>query len=83
MNDPVYRQLCRIIPKASVIELTYHWGVANYERGSGYGHIAIEVDDAATACEAATAKGGKVLRPAGPMSHGSTVIAFIEDPEVI
>ncbi|MEQ1591571.1 MAG: lactoylglutathione lyase [Thiobacillaceae bacterium] len=67
--------------KASVIELTYNWGVANYERGNGYGHIAIEVDDAAAACEAAAAKGGKVLRPAGPMSHGSTVIAFIEDPD--
>ena len=65
----------------TVIELTYNWGVDKYEIGSGYGHIAIEVDDAYAACDAAAAKGGKILRPAGPMSHGSTVIAFIEDPD--
>lgn len=67
--------------KASVIELTYNWGVDRYDRGSGYGHIAIEVDDAFAACAAVAAKGGNVVRPAGPMSHGSTVIAFIEDPD--
>jgi len=67
--------------KAAVLELTYNWGVDKYEVGSGYGHIAIEVDDAYAACDAAAAKGGKVLRPAGPMSHGTTVIAFIEDPD--
>ena len=67
--------------RGAVLELTYNWGVERYEIGSGYGHIAIEVDDACAACDAAAAKGGKVLRPAGPMSHGTTVIAFIEDPD--
>ena len=67
--------------KAAVIELTYNWDVDRYELGSGYGHIAIEVDDAFAACGAVAAKGGKVVRPAGPMSHGTTVIAFIEDPD--
>ena len=67
--------------KSAVLELTYNWGVDRYEVGSGYGHIAIEVDDAYAACDAAAAKGGKILRPAGPMSHGTTVIAFIEDPD--
>ncbi len=67
--------------KSSVIELTYNWGVESYERGSGYGHIAIEVDDAYKACDAAARLGGKILRAAGPMAHGSTVIAFIEDPD--
>ena len=67
--------------KAAVIELTYNWGVDRYDLGSGYGHIAIEVDDAFAACDAVAAKGGKVVRPAGPMSHGTTVIAFIEDPD--
>jgi lactoylglutathione lyase len=67
--------------KAAVLELTYNWGVEKYEIGSGYGHIAIEVDDAYAACDAVAAKGCKVLRPAGPMSHGSTVIAFIQDPD--
>ena len=57
--------------KAAVLELTYNWGVDKYEIGSGYGHIAIEVDDAYAACDAAAAKGGKILRPAGPMSHGT------------
>ncbi|HEX8979900.1 MAG TPA: lactoylglutathione lyase [Parasulfuritortus sp.] len=65
----------------AVLELTYNWGVAEYELGTGFGHVAIEVDDAYKACEAVAAKGGKVVRPAGPMQHGSTVIAFIEDPD--
>ena len=65
----------------TVLELTYNWGVERYEQGSGFGHIAIEVDDAARACAEVTAKGGKVVRPAGPMQHGGTVIAFIEDPD--
>lgn len=67
--------------RAAALELTYNWGVDKYEVGSGYGHIAIEVDDAYAACDAVAEKGGKVLRPAGPMSHGTTVIAFIEDPD--
>lgn len=67
--------------KAAVIELTYNWGVTEYERGTGYGHIALEVDDIYATVDAVAAQGGKVLRPAGPMSHGTTVIAFIEDPD--
>jgi lactoylglutathione lyase len=65
----------------TVLELTYNWGVDRYELGTAFGHIAIEVADAYAACEAVAAKGGKVSRPAGPMKHGSTVIAFVEDPD--
>ena len=65
----------------AVIELTYNWGVEKYEIGTGYGHIAIEVDDACTTCELVKQRGGKVVREAGPMKHGSTVIAFVEDPD--
>ncbi len=65
----------------AVIELTYNYGVESYALGSGYGHIAIEVDDAAAACARTRARGGKVVREAGPMQHGSTVIAFVEDPD--
>jgi lactoylglutathione lyase len=65
----------------TVLELTYNWGVDNYDLGNAFGHIAIEVDDAYRACDAVTAKGGRVTRPAGPMKHGSTVIAFVEDPD--
>lgn len=65
----------------TVLELTHNWGVSSYDIGSAFGHIAIEVDDAYQACAAVTAMGGKVTRPAGPMKHGSTVIAFVEDPD--
>ena len=65
----------------TVIELTYNWGVESYEMGSAYGHIAIEVDDAYAACEKVKQAGGKVIREAGPMMHGTTVIAFIQDPD--
>ena len=65
----------------AVLELTYNWGVERYEIGTGYGHIAIEVDDAYAACERVKQRGGKVTREAGPMKHGSTVIAFVEDPD--
>ena len=65
---------------SAVIELTHNWGVESYDLGAGYGHIAIEVADARQACEQVRARGGKVVREAGPMKHGSTVIAFIEDP---
>jgi len=67
--------------KTAVLELTYNWGVDTYEPGSAYGHIAIEVDDACKACEAVKANGGTVTREAGPMKHGSTVIAFVQDPD--
>ncbi len=65
----------------AVIELTYNWGVTSYDKGNAFGHIAIEVEDAYKACELIKAKSGKVIREPGPMQHGSTVIAFIEDPD--
>ena len=64
----------------TVIELTYNWGVDNYDLGSGYGHIALGVDDIYQTCEQIKTLGGKVTREPGPMKHGSTVIAFVEDP---
>ena len=67
--------------EGTVIELTHNWDTSHYDLGSGYGHIALEVDDAAKACEAVRAKGGRVTREAGPMKHGITVIAFVEDPD--
>jgi lactoylglutathione lyase len=65
----------------SVIELTYNWGVDSYDLGNGYGHIAIEVDDVYQAIERIKAQGGRILREAGPMNAGSTIIAFVEDPD--
>ncbi|RXZ45030.1 lactoylglutathione lyase [Crenobacter cavernae] len=65
----------------AVLELTHNWDTDSYELGTGYGHIAVEVDDAYKACDAVRAKGGKVTREAGPMKHGTTVIAFVEDPD--
>ncbi|WP_428610036.1 lactoylglutathione lyase [Sedimenticola sp.] len=65
----------------SVIELTYNWGVEAYDLGNGYGHIAIEVDDVYQATEQIKAQDGKILRDAGPMNAGSTIIAFVEDPD--
>ena len=65
----------------TVIELTYNWGVDRYEIGSGYGHIAVEVDDVYKACEEIRGRGGKVIRDAGPMNAGTTIIAFVEDPD--
>ena len=65
----------------AVLELTHNWGVDKYELGNAYGHVAIAVDDAHKACEEVKRRGGKVTREAGPMKHGTTVIAFIEDPD--
>ena len=65
----------------SVIELTHNWGQDKYELGSAYGHIALGVDDIYSTCEQIKTQGGKVVREAGPMKHGSTVIAFVEDPD--
>jgi lactoylglutathione lyase len=65
----------------AVIELTYNWGVDKYDLGNAYGHIALEVEDAYAACDKIRAAGGKVVREAGPMKHGNTVIAFVEDPD--
>lgn len=65
----------------TVLELTHNWDTPSYNVGNGFGHIAIEVDDAYQACENTRKMGGKVTREAGPMKHGTTVIAFIEDPD--
>ena len=65
----------------AVLELTHNWDTKSYELGDGFGHIAVAVPDAYKACEAVKAKGGKVTREAGPMKHGTTVIAFVEDPD--
>ncbi len=64
----------------TVLELTYNWGVDHYELGDAYGHIALGVDDIYKTCDDIKQKGGKVVREPGPMKHGSTVIAFVEDP---
>ena len=66
---------------STVLELTHNWDTDGYDLGSAYGHIASETDNAAAACDAVRAKGGKVVREAAPMKHGSTVIAFVEDPD--
>jgi lactoylglutathione lyase len=65
----------------TVIELTHNWETQSYDLGEGYGHIAIEVDDVYSAVEELQTRGGKVIRPAGPMNAGTTIIAFIEDPD--
>lgn len=65
----------------TVLELTHNWDTKSYDLGNAFGHIAIEVDDAYKACEDVKKAGGKVVREAGPMKHGKTVIAFIEDPD--
>ncbi len=65
---------------STVIELTYNWGVENYTLGDAFGHIALGVDDIYATCAEIKAKGGKVTREPGPMKHGTTVIAFVEDP---
>jgi lactoylglutathione lyase len=65
----------------AVIELTYNYGVESYDLGNAYGHIAIEVPDAYKTCETVKAKGGVVSRDAGPVKGGTTVIAFVQDPD--
>lgn len=65
----------------TVLELTYNWGVESYDLGKGYGHIAIGVDDIYQTCEEIKTRGGKVVREPGPMKHGTTVIAFVTDPD--
>lgn len=67
--------------RGAVIELTHNWGTEKYELGNAYGHIAVEVEDAYAACENIKQRGGKVVREAGKMKHGSTVIAFVDDPD--
>ncbi len=65
----------------TVLELTYNWDTDSYDLGNAYGHVAIAVEDAAAACELIKSRGGNVIREAGPMMHGTTVIAFVEDPD--
>lgn len=67
--------------EGTVIELTHNWDTEHYDLGTGYGHIALEVEDAYATCDAIRARGGKIVREAGPMKHSTTVIAFIEDPD--
>ena len=65
----------------AAIELTYNWGVDHYDLGAGYGHVAIEVDDVYAACDEIKRLGGKVIREAGPMNAGKSIIAFVSDPD--
>lgn len=65
----------------AAIELTHNWDTESYDLGNGYGHIALEVDDVYAACERIREKGGVITREAGPMKHGSTILAFVQDPD--
>lgn len=67
--------------EAAAIELTHNWDTTRYDIGDGFGHVALEVPDAAAACADIRGRGGSVVREAGPMKHGTTVIAFVEDPD--
>ena len=67
--------------KNTVLELTHNWDTSSYDLGAGYGHIALAVPNAYAACDEIRARGGRVVREAGPMKHGNTVIAFVEDPD--
>ncbi len=68
-------------PEQAEIELTYNWGVESYELGGAFGHVALGVDDIYGTCEKIRAVGGKITREPGPMKHGTTVIAFVQDPD--
>jgi len=68
-------------PEGAEIELTYNYGVDRYDLGSAFGHVAVQVDDAAATCDTVRSKGGKVTREAGPVKGGTSVIAFVEDPD--
>ena len=67
--------------ETAVLELTHNWDTQAYDLGNGFGHVALAVPDAYAACDAIRARGSKVVREAGPMKHGTTVIAFVEDPD--
>lgn len=67
--------------QGAVIELTHNWDTGSYDIGNGFGHLAVAVPDAYRACDDIRARGGRIVREAGPMKHGSTVIAFVEDPD--
>lgn len=85
-DNPEYKYTLAFVgygsnPEHAELELTYNWGVETYEPGTAYGHIAISADDIVAACDAARANGGNVTREPGPVKGGSTVIAFITDPD--
>lgn len=65
----------------TVLELTYNWGISEYEMGNGFGHLAIEVDDIYAACQSMKERGGKIIREVAPMNAGERLIAFLEDPD--
>lgn len=65
----------------AVLELTHNWDTPSYDLGNGYGHVALAVDDVYAACERIREKGGRITREPGPMKHGSTILAFVEDPD--
>jgi lactoylglutathione lyase len=67
--------------EGAVIELTHNWDTDHYDLGNGFGHVALAVEDAYAACAEIKKRGGRVVRQAGPMKHGTTVIAFVEDPD--
>ena len=86
-ENPEYRYTLAFLgfdggnPQQAEIELTHNWDTEQYELGTAYGHIALEVDNAAEACERIRSNGGNVTREAGPVKGGTTVIAFVEDPD--
>ena len=85
-DNPVYKYRLAFVgygpeSETAVLELTYNYGVDQYDLGTAYGHIALETVNAAAACERIRAAGGKVTREAGPVKGGTTVIAFVEDPD--
>ena len=67
--------------QTAVLELTHNWDTASYELGKGYGHVAVGVEDIHATCEAIRSAGGRIVREPGPMKHGTTVLAFVEDPD--
>jgi len=67
--------------ESTALELTHNWDTSSYDLGNAYGHIAIEVDDVYETCDVIKTKGGQVVREAGPMKHGTTVLAFVKDPD--
>ncbi|MEH6648530.1 MAG: lactoylglutathione lyase [Motiliproteus sp.] len=69
------------VSDSTVLELTHNWDTGQYDLGNGFGHLAIAVDDVYQACEQIKDNGGNVVRAAGPMKHGSTILAFVEDPD--
>ncbi|MEE4252013.1 MAG: lactoylglutathione lyase [Alcanivoracaceae bacterium] len=67
--------------EGAAIELTHNWDTQQYDLGNGYGHVALAVEDVYAACDRIREKGGKITREPGPMKHGNTILAFVEDPD--